>query len=177
MIKPVTVHPFPVVNAGPDLFVLDGGYIILDPVVSGNDLNFKWTNNVLGYLDNDTLQRPRFTPGDDITYRLTVTGRGGCAAFDEVFIKVLKQPVVPNAFSPNKDGVNDVWNIQYLESYPGCTIEVYDRYGQKVFFSQGYTKSWDGTLKGQPLPIGVYYYIINPKNGRKLMTGSLTILR
>jgi gliding motility-associated-like protein len=177
MVKAVAVYPFPVVNAGPDLFVLQGGSIILDPIVSGNDLHFKWTDNSLGYLDDDTLLRPKFTPGDDITYRLTVTARGGCQAFDEVFIKVLKQPVVPNAFSPNKDGINDTWNIQYLESYPGCTLEVYDRYGQKVFFSEGYRKPWDGSYKGKALPVGVYYYIINPKNGRKLMTGSLTILR
>lgn len=84
---------------------------------------------------------------------------------------------VPNAFSPNGDGINDTWKIRYLESYPGATVEVYDRYGQLVFRSQGYDKEWDGIYNGQPLPVATYYYIINPKNGRKIVTGSVTIIK
>lgn len=175
MVKNAVVHPYPVVNAGPDVFVLEGGYIILNPTVTGTGLSYKWTPAI--YLDNDTLKNPKFTPGNDQVYRLTVTGTGDCVAYDDVFVKVLRAPVIPNAFSPNRDNINDTWNIQYLESYPGCTIEVYDRYGQKVFSSEGYKKPWDGSFKGHELPVGVYYYIINPKNGRQLMSGSVTILR
>ena len=80
-------------------------------------------------------------------------------------------------FSPNGDGINDTWKIQYLESYPGATIDVFNRYGQKVFSSLGYNKEWDGTFKGNPLPVGTYYYIINPKNGRALINGSITIIK
>lgn len=176
-VKDAIVYAYPVVNAGPDVFVLEGGSIVFNPTVTGANLRYRWTPNVLGYLDNDTLKNPRFTPGDDQLYRLTVTGIGGCSAYDDLFVKVLRAPVVPNAFSPNGDGINDTWVIEYLESYPGCTIEVYDRYGHRVYYSEGYTKAWDGKLNGTPLPVGVYYYIINPKNGRPLMKGALTILR
>jgi gliding motility-associated-like protein len=96
---------------------------------------------------------------------------------DTVFVKVLKSPLVPNAFSPNGDGINDTWRIQYLESYPGASIEVFNRYGQKVFISTGYDVEWDGYFNGSLLPIGTYYYIINPKNGRKTITGSVSIIR
>jgi gliding motility-associated-like protein len=116
-------------------------------------------------------------PLADKTYKLTVTAEGGCAASDEVFVKVLVAPEVPNAFSPNKDGINDTWNIQFLETYPGAIIEVFNRYGQIVYRSTGYSKQWDGTFNGNPLPVGVYYYIINPKNGRKQLTGSVSIIR
>jgi len=176
-VKNAIVHPYPVVNAGPDVFVLEGGYIILNPTVTGTNLRYRWTPNVLGYLDNDTIRTPKFTPGTDQTYLLTVTGIGGCVSTDDLFVRVLRSPLVPNAFSPNGDGINDTWIIQYLDSYPGCTIEVFDRYGRKVFFSEGYKTAWDGKLNGGALPVGVYYYIIDPKNGRSIMKGSLTILR
>jgi gliding motility-associated-like protein len=128
-------------------------------------------------LNNDNIPTPKASPADDITYHLKVTSGDGCIATDQVFVKVLKQVKVPNVFSPNNDGINDKWEIQYLESYPGCTIDVFNRYGQEVFKSVGYEKPWDGTFKGTPLPVGTYYWVINPKNGREALTGSVTIIR
>jgi gliding motility-associated-like protein len=84
--------------------------------------------------------------------------------------------MIPNAFSPNGDGINDTWQIEYLESYPGTTVDIFNRYGQKVFSSVGYTKPWDGKYNGKVLPVGTYYYVINPKNGRSTMSGSVTII-
>jgi gliding motility-associated-like protein len=174
-IKTVTVNSYPVVNAGPDLFVLEGGNTTINATAAGTSLTYRWTPAT--YLNYDTILKPLCTPLDDITYRLTVTGRGGCTNYDDVFVKLLKAPVIPNAFSPNGDGINDVWNIKYLETYPDCIVEVFNRYGQPVFSSKGYSKPWDGTINGSPLSEGVYYYVINPKNGRKPYTGSITILR
>jgi gliding motility-associated-like protein len=113
---------------------------------------------------------------DDITYQLKLTGIGGCSVSDQIFVEVLKAPQVPNAFSPNGDGINDTWRIKYLDSYPGCTIDVFNRYGQKVFSSVGYATEWDGKLNGKTLPIGTYYYVLNPKNGRAIISGSVTII-
>jgi gliding motility-associated-like protein len=108
---------------------------------------------------------------------LTVTARGGCTASDIVFVKVLKNPVIPNVFTPNGDGFNDKWIIKYLETYPGCVVEIYNRYGQIVFRSVGYNTPWDGTYKGNQVPAGTYYYIIDPKNGRKQVAGFVDIIR
>lgn len=171
----VTAHPFPVLQLNHNLRVLEGGTITIKPIFYGTQLSFLWTPD--SYLDSANVAYPKSTPPDDITYRLTLTGIGGCSVSDTTFIKVLKSPLVPNSFSPNGDGINDTWRIQYLESYPGASIEVFNRYGQKVFESIGYDVEWDGYFKGSLLPVGTYYYIINPKNGRKTLSGSVTIIR
>ena len=175
-IQQIVVNPYPVLNIGSSLFVLQGGTItIKPPYFYGTNLQFLWTPSA--YLSSDTARYPKATPPDDITYTLLLTGIGGCSVSDDVFIKVLKSPVVPNAFSPNGDGINDTWKIRYLESYPGASVQVYDRYGELVFNSINYTKDWDGTYNGKALPIGTYYYIIDPKNGRQKISGSVTIIR
>jgi gliding motility-associated-like protein len=171
----ITVFQTPMLDIGPDRTVLEGGFITLTPKASGNNLVYLWTPPT--GLSSATTASPRVSPPDDLTYLLTVTSSDGCVASDQVFVKVLKQVKVPNAFSPNSDGINDKWEIQYLESYPGCTIDVFNRYGQLVYSSVGYEKPWDGTFKGNPLPVGTYYWVINPKNGREAIKGSVTILR
>lgn len=114
---------------------------------------------------------------EDITYTLTVTSDKNCFATDQVFVKVLKKVEIPNIFSPNGDGVHDKWVIQYLESYPGCTVDIFNRYGQQIYHSVGYDKPWDGTVNGKPVPIGTYYYIVNPKNGRSQLSGYVDVIR
>lgn len=176
VVKPLTVHPYPVVNAGPDLVVLEGGQATINATATGSsNYTYLWTPAT--HLSSATVLTPVTRPTNDITYRLTVTGAGGCARSDDVFVKVLFDPVVPNGFSPNGDGINDVWNIKYISSYPGAVIQVFDRYGKQVFSSMGYNTPWDGKLNGADLPVGTYYYIIDPKNGRKARSGSVTILR
>jgi len=84
---------------------------------------------------------------------------------------------IANAFTPNGDGINDYWAINGIASYPSAVIQVFTRYGQKVFESKGYTRPFDGTFDGKKLPSGVYYYIINLKSNCNLLSGSLTIIR
>ena len=109
----------------------------------------------------------------DLTAFITSTN----TATDGVVVTVLKAPAIPNTFSPNGDGIHDRWEIKYLDTYPGATVEIFNRYGQPVFKSTGYGRPWDGTLNGKPLPAGTYYYIINPKNGRKQIAGFVDIIR
>ncbi|SDE15679.1 gliding motility-associated C-terminal domain-containing protein [Mucilaginibacter pineti] len=85
--------------------------------------------------------------------------------------------IIPNSFSPNGDGANDTWVIKNLSTYPHNTVEIFNRYGQRLFLSNGYGVAWDGTVKGEQLPPGTYYYIVNLKNGSKSLSGSVTIIR
>lgn len=175
-IVPVTVNSYPVVDAGPDRFVLEGGSITLQPTVTGNELHYLWTPN-LYFAGSDTIKNPVVNGVNDQTYLLTVTAKGGCKASDAVFVKVLRNPVIPNAFSPNGDGIHDRWVIEFLDTYPGCVVQIYNRYGQMVKRFEGYTDPWDGKINGRDAPIGTYYYIIEPKNGKKPITGFVDIIR
>ncbi len=171
----ITVFPTPGIDAGPDRFILEGGSGSLQGSGTGNNISYNWSPAT--WLNKIDTSKPIVTPTDDIIYTLTVTSADGCSVTDEVLVKVLKSPLIPNTFSPNGDGIHDKWEIKYLETYPGCTIEIYNRYGQLVFQSIGYNKPWDGTFKDKPLPAGTYYYLINPKNGRKQMSGFVDIIR
>lgn len=175
---PVTVHPYPVVDAGPDRIMLEGGQIVMEPNVTGSGLTYLWTPTPTGvFAGSNTIRNPAINGIDDILLTLTVTGVGGCKDDDQVFIKVLKFPSIPNIFSPNGDGVHDRWVIDYLNTYPGSTVDIYNRYGQLIFHSDGYAMPWDGTVGGKPVPVGTYYYIVNPKNGRKIMSGYVDVIR
>ncbi|MBL7741799.1 MAG: PKD domain-containing protein [Chitinophagaceae bacterium] len=172
----IIVNPSPVADAGPDKFVLEGGYIVLTPkLVTNIPVSYSWTPAT--YLNDPAIASPQASPPTDFTYTLTVTSDKGCVNTDEVFVKLLKSLVIPNIFSPNGDGVNDRWVIKYLDSYPGCVIQIYNRYGQLVQRFVNYISPWDGKINGQDAPIGTYYYVIDPKNGGKPVTGYVDIIR
>ena len=172
----ILVYPQPHADAGPAEYFLEGGEMTLEGSGSGNNISFSWSP-ADSILDNPHIARPRISPHDNIVYTLKVVSADGCMDSSKVQVIVLKIPIVPNAFSPNGDGINDTWVIRYLNEYPAADVQVFNRYGQPVYHVIGYTTPWDGTYHGQPLPVGTYYWIINPKNGRKQFSGSVTIIR
>ncbi len=171
----ITVNPLPGVTVGPDTAVLAGKSIRLIATASGNNLTYKWTPST--GLSADDVLNPMASPAVTTTYTLTVSATGGCTNSASLTVKVLQPPVVPNTFSPNNDGINDTWNIKYLNDYSGCTVQVFNRTGELLYSSIGYGQPWDGRFNGKPLPVGTYYYIINPKHGRGVISGYITILR
>ena len=171
----IVVQPIPKVNIVSDLYAFVDGTIQVNASVTESGLRFKWSPSK--GLNRDDILNPVITADDDRVYTLTVTSNLNCDETVRVNLHVLRAVVPPNAFSPNGDGVNDVWILNHLESYPNATVDIFNRYGEKVFFSQGYLIPFDGNYKGRPLPVGTYYYMINPKNGRKAVTGSLTLIR
>ena len=174
--KQVEVFAYPVISAGPDLFVLDDGQKQIKATATGRIVSYTWTPST--YLSDTSILQPTIIkPQDDIYYYLAVKGRGACTSKDTLFVVSLTMPKPPNTFTPNGDGINDTWEIKYLDQYQGCLIEVYTANGQMVYNNVGYTKAWDGTFKGTPVPAGTYYYVIDPKNGRKKIAGFITLLR
>jgi gliding motility-associated-like protein len=149
--------------------------VLAPKLVTNMPVTYSWTPGL--YLSNAAIASPQASPPTDFTYTLVITSDKGCSDSDEVFIKLLKDLVIPNIFSPNGDGIHDKWVIDYLESYPGCVVQIYNRYGQLVQRFVNYTTPWDGKINGKDAPIGTYYYIIDPKNGRKPKTGFVDIIR
>lgn len=109
------------------------------------------------------------------TIALTVTDVNGCQAIGQIHItEQCPEVFIPNTFTPNSDGINDVWDVQGLDA--SALIKIFNRYGAMIYQSRGYALAWDGRYGGQKLPTGTYYYIINAKNNTQTFSGSVTIL-
>jgi gliding motility-associated-like protein len=172
----VIVYLQPVIDAGPSFVVPQGTVIKFNPQANDSlTTGFVWTDASGSVISTDL--RPVLTAMFNEKYTLTATGLGDCTATDTMTVKILKPIKVPNAFSPNGDGINDTWVITNLSDYPGAVVEIFNRYGQSVFLSNGYSKPWDGTQNGKPLPVATYYYVIQLKNGFVPVTGSVTIVK
>jgi gliding motility-associated-like protein len=173
----ITVNPVPVIQDDEQYVLLEGQKILLRPKVSisSGAVSYSWTPAAT--LDNADVEKPYASPTENTTYTFTVTSDKGCIAVKSIFVKVLKAPLIPNAFTPNSDGINDNWEIKYLNMYPNVTVEVFSRTGEKVYFSKGYASPWDGTSRGSVLPAATYYYIINPGSGRKTASGYVSIIK
>jgi gliding motility-associated-like protein len=101
----------------------------------------------------------------------------GCSSSDSVFIDECRDLVVYNSFTPDGDGINDFLEFEKLDFYPNAQLEIYNRWGDRVFESVGYTQPWDGTWNGSPLPAGSYYYIIDLRDGSEKQSGFINLIR
>ncbi|WP_166922032.1 PKD domain-containing protein [Flavobacterium poyangense] len=86
---------------------------------------------------------------------------------------------VHNEFSPNDDGVNDVFYIDCIANYPKNVLEIYNRWGNLIYTQQGYKNTWDGTADGSSklLPVGTYFYILDLGDGTPKTSGWLYLKR
>lgn len=164
----------PLVDAGVDKKTIQDKPIALTASATGHLLTYKWSPST--FLNDPFILNPIATPSDDITYTLEVRDACNNISSDQVFIKVLKNISIPNAFSPNNDGVNDLWNIGGLNSYPEADILIFNRNGAIIYRSKGYDVPWDGKYNGSIIPKGSYYYSIDLNNGTKLYSGSVLII-
>ena len=128
-------------------------------------------------LVNDLISNSS-TPEIILTIRATDDGNPALFVESEFNIEVLPLPDIniPNAFSPDGNGINDLWEIENISLYPGAIIEVKTMQGLMVFQSTGNGELWDGSYNGSSLPVGTYYYFIKLA-GQKSITGTVTILK
>jgi hypothetical protein len=177
--QPVTVVVFAgaVANAGADAIVIAGDPYQMQATASAG--SYLWSPS-LG-LSSATILNPVATPATTTTYSLRVTTSQGCVASDNMTLTVIPYCIKPmNAFTPNGDGINDKWLITDGSCLSSAKVQVFNRYGSKVFESLDYRNTWDGTYQGKPLPDGTYYFIITFQlinNRVETMKGNLTILR
>ncbi|TAK32706.1 MAG: gliding motility-associated C-terminal domain-containing protein, partial [Saprospiraceae bacterium] len=116
---------------------------------------------------------------DDVPdmFSYVVCNPAGCDTAT-VFITVQCTGVeVFNGFSPNGDGVNDFFQINGLQNYPGHRLQVYNRWGNLVFAAVNYQNTWDGKWKNQDLPDGTYFYYLDLGDGSKPLSGYVELHR
>lgn len=147
----------------------------LEVSVSGGTApyTFSWSNQA------STQNITNITKGN---YTLTVADAIGCNATQSFIVGVKGACMdinIPNSFTPNGDGVNDKWIIRNLDKFSQNSVEIYNRWGQLIFSTNGYNDSnaWDGTYNGEQVSSAVYYYFINLGNGTELFKGTLTVVR
>ena len=180
----------PAANAGSDVTITIGDSTVLSASPS-TGVTYSWTPST--GLDCTDCAAPTAKPGDTTTYYLTVKDSNGCVSTDSVTVFVIPKDTVnpikcadifiPDAFSPNGDGANDVL---YVRGTPGCIsnfmISVYDRWGETVFETNDITKGWDGISKNKDTGPAVYSYylratLLNKKNEQITQKGNITLVR
>ena len=134
---------------------------------------YDWSNGALDSIIN-------VSSGE---YSLTIIDNEGCEESETMSVTANQSTCleVYSAFSPNGDQNNDYWHIGNIELYPDALVEVFNRWGDRVFASKNYTNAWssawNGNYEGKPLPSATYYYVITLNNGESPYKGNVTIVR
>jgi gliding motility-associated-like protein len=174
----ITVIQLPNVDAGPDISIYDGSPVVLQATGAAS---YVWWPSL--WVSDTTSDRTFAYPEDTITYYVLGTDAFGCQQIDSVTVFVLPTPkyFVPNAFSPNGDGQNDVFTVQFPENFNLLSMKIFNRWGEMVYQTDNMGQPWTGlTADGQPAPIGTYVYWLEGADdiGNPLLRqGNLLLLR
>lgn len=178
-IKTVTVNQSPVITIAPaDITISSGETAELKASVSDIPSAILWqpAGAVVAPQSLTTATIPLVY---DTSFLLSVTDVNGCTSGKTVKVKVLRKLYMPTAFTPNNDGVNDVFRIP-----PDATIDlkefaVFDRWGNKVFKTSDLSQGWDGKNGGLPINAGIYVYLITGYVADKPVTvkGTVALLK
>jgi gliding motility-associated-like protein len=161
-----------------------GTQIPLNSVSSNDVISWNWSS--ADYLSCSDCPSPVSIPLAQKDYTLVVTNNNGCTASATVLLKLQCQDnrvFIPAAFSPNGDGKNDVFNIKGISIVKHLII--YNRWGSPVFERSNFIASeraagWDGTFRGEPLPVGTYAYFAEmecPSGGSFNRNGTVVLVR
>jgi gliding motility-associated-like protein len=170
----ITVESQVNVNAGPDQLVLSGDLVQLNAIVTGAT-TYLWTPTPSDpSLSSATMTNPTATPLVTTTYSMTATNAAGCTSTDEVVVTVVPYCIrLRNAFSPNGDGINELWQVyDQFDCLTNVVARVYNRYGNVIFEDKNYKNTWDGKYKGKPVPDGTYYAVVEYTlvSGKKIVS-------
>ncbi len=118
-------------------------------------------------------------PLQTTTYTVRVTNASGCISSASITIKVNEdyKLVANNILTPNGDGINDTWFVQNIDMYPNNEVRIFDRNGREMYSKKSYDNSWNGTIGGNDLAEGTYYYIITYGPNKLVQKGFITIIR
>nr|MDA3910830.1 gliding motility-associated C-terminal domain-containing protein [Bacteroidales bacterium] len=149
----------------------DDGYIEFEVVGGVEPYTF--------YADIATQNLPYFHGLYEGAYHFTITDGNGCKnQMDKIVLVDNPEECIriPDAFTPNGDGTNDTWIIENLGMFPNAIVQVFNRWGQEVYFGYANSEPWDGTFEGNHLPTASYIYVVDLHNQSKPKSGTVTIV-
>lgn len=159
----ISINSAPPINAGPDKFIPPGSSTTLDATIANpGNYDFFWTPS--SFLNLTTVLNPVANPDRKLTYTIRASDKfTNCVASDSVVVTPITVIYVPNAFTPDNNGLNDVFKILGTDAVTDFNVRVFNRYGQTVFESSDKTKGWDGKVNGKPASPGGYVYVVKYK--------------
>jgi gliding motility-associated-like protein len=176
------IHLYPdiVVSAQPADTLVKYGTQLQLYAAAENALYYLWQPAT--YLSDVSIKDPVAAVYEPVDYIITVTNEHGCRASDTAHIKVdfRDRIFIPSAFSPNNDGLNDVFKIGNVSFQRVTEFSVFNRWGNLVFSTSDLHYGWDGNYKGVPQPVGTYFYIIRlayPDGYAETYKGDITLIR
>jgi gliding motility-associated-like protein len=155
--------------------VIDSEFGVSNGTVSGNVVGGTYPYEYL-WSTGDTVATIVGLISDN--YYLTVTDADGCVQEVSVYVSenAKRYLRIPNAFTPNGDGVNDTWIVENVSNYPKANVMVYNRWGQILYNGNSMDDPWEGTLNGEVLPTGSYAYIVDLHDETDPFTGVVVIM-
>ena len=173
----VVTNPLPDITADADIEQIYSGDTV--QLSASGGINYSWTP--VDGLSDPNIANPIANPVRTTTYTVTGDDMNGCLNTAQVTISVgegINVSAKP-LFSPNNDGQNDRWVIDNIERYPDCTVIIVNRQGNILYEQRPYYgNEWDGTLGGNPVIEGAYYYVIRcDGSSRNAASGSITLIR
>ena len=165
-------------NAGPDHTINVGETVTLTSTFTTGS-SILWSPDI--DLSCTDCAEPEASPTETTVYLLTSVDANGCVAVDTVTVFVNPESIifVPNAFTPDNSGTNDVLYVR-TEQVELLYFAVYNRWGELVFETTEVTEGWDGTYDGKPMDQAVFVYYVEARlnNGERVVkTGNVTLIR
>jgi gliding motility-associated-like protein len=135
---------------------------VAELIATGGD-RYEWTPDPT--LSGISIANPLVRPEKTTTYVVTAYNSLNCGTQDSITVNFEKTGIaniyMPNAFSPNGDGKNDVFRVVSAGSVTMEVFNVYNRLGELVFSTKDISKGWDGNINGQPADVGSYYWYVS----------------
>ncbi len=172
----IEVIQTPTVSTIADTTVQEGQAVVLTTLSTGNQ--FSWSPDT--WLNCSTCQSPTATPESTTLYTV-IADNQGCTSSTQVLVTVVYDPslYVPNIFSPNGDGNNDVLYVRG-QGIRDLVFVIYDRWGEKVFESTDKSYGWDGVFRDKKMNPGVFVYYVKATyydNTEAELKGDVTLIR
>jgi gliding motility-associated-like protein len=175
----ITVKPAPEIQFTDSVILIrPGQQAQLQATVDNGFISYSW-QPPSDLIDANTLNPMTVPLLENKIFQLSVTASDGCISERNVLVKIYFHLAMPNAFTPDGNGKNDLFRIPPKTTMTLHDFSIYDRWGTRVFSTKDMGRGWDGTFNGMPVPAGAFVYIINGQDlsGEILAKGSFLLIR